>query len=160
MSQSWWLIAIDVVVVVAASIAIGAVAPRWPDRWLERDPFPLHLQRWETPRFYRRLAVTRLARRLPELGATFGGTSKAQLPGIGRTELTAYLRELRRAEWVHWFSIAASVVLFAFNPWWLAVAFVLAVTAGNTPFIVILRNNRLRVGRIMDRDGEGRHGSS
>ena len=43
--------------------------------------------------------------------------------------------------------------LFAFNPWWLALAFVIAVTAGNLPFILVLRNNRVRINRIIDRDG-------
>jgi hypothetical protein len=158
MSQQWWLVVLDIAVVVVASIAIGALAPRWPVRWLERDPFPLRLHPWETPGLYRRLGAVRLARRLPELGAMFGGVSKAGLPGTSRSELKRYLYEVRRAEWVHWLSIAASVVLFAFNPWWLAVAFVIAVTAGNTPFILILRNNRIRIRRIIERGGEDRHG--
>jgi Glycosyl-4,4'-diaponeurosporenoate acyltransferase len=157
MSSPGWLVVIDIAVIVGASVGFGAVAPRWPDRWLEQDRFPLTLLPWETPRFYRRLGVVGLARRLPEWGAAFGGESKARLPGTGRAELASYLREVRRAEWVHWLSIAASVVLLAFNPWWLAVAFVVAVAAGNTPFILILRNNRVRIRRIIGREEEGRH---
>ena len=147
------LVAIDIVLVVLVSIGTGAVAPRCPDSWLTRDVFPLSLWPWESAAFYRRLGIPRLARRLPELGATFGGESKSQLPGLSPSALDAYLREVRRAEWVHWVSVASPLVLFLFNPWWLALAFLLVVTAGNLPFIAVLRNNRLRIQRIIDRDG-------
>jgi hypothetical protein len=147
------LIVIDILVVLAISIGVGALAPRWPDSWLDRDRLPLTLGSWETPAFYRRLRIPRLARRLPELGATFGGESKSQLPGTTPDHLIAYRREVRRAEWVHWASVAGALVLFVFNPWWLALAFVIVVTAGNLPFILVLRNNRARITRIIDKDG-------
>jgi hypothetical protein len=145
------LVLVDVLVVVVTSVAVGAAAPRWPDAWLGHDTFPLARLPWESVERYRRWGVAALARRLPELGALFGGSSKSQLPGTSPGELTAYLREVRRAEWVHWWSIAWSFVLFLFNPIGLAVAFVAAVTLGNLPFILILRNNRFRLQRILDR---------
>lgn len=147
------LVVIDILVVLTISIGVGALAPRWPDTWLDSDPVPLALGPWETPVFYRRLGIPRLARRLPELGDTFGGESKSQLPGSTREHLSAYLREVRRAEWVHWASVVGSLVLFTFNPWWLALAFVIVVTAGNLPFLLVLRNNRARITRIIDKDG-------
>ena len=147
------LIVIDILVVLTISIGVGALAPRWPDSWLESDPFPLAFGPWETLSFYRGLRIPLLARRLPELGATFGGESKSQLPGVTREHLIAYRREVRRAEWVHWASVVGTVVLFAYNPWWLALAFVIVVTAGNLPFILVLRNNRVRITRIIDKDG-------
>lgn len=147
------LVVIDILVVLTISIGVGALAPRWPDTWLDSDPVPLALGPWETPMFYRRLGIPRLARRLPELGDTFGGESKSQLPGSTRDHLSAYLREVRRAEWVHWASVVGSLVLFVFNPWWLALAFVMVVTAGNLPFLLVLRNNRARITRIIDKDG-------
>jgi hypothetical protein len=147
------LVIIDILFVLTVSIGVGALAPRWPASWLGSDPIPLALGPWETPAFYRRLGIPRLARRLPELGATFGGASKSQLPGTTREHLSDYRREVRRAEWVHWVSVASPLVLFAFNPWWLALAFVIVVTAGNLPFILVLRNNRARITRIIDKDG-------
>jgi glycosyl-4,4'-diaponeurosporenoate acyltransferase len=147
------LIVADILVVLAISIGVGALAPRWPDSWLDSDPVPLALGRWETAAFYRRLRIPRLARRLPELGATFGGESKSQLPGGTREHLIVYRREVRRAEWVHWASVIGTFILFAFNPWWLALVFVIVVTAGNLPFILVLRNNRIRISRIIDKDG-------
>jgi len=146
------LVVIDIAVVIAASILIGATAPRWPDRWLTGDPIPLRLLPWETARFFRRLGVPWLSRHLPELGSTFGGQSKSALPGLTRADLGQFLVEVRRAEWVHWLSIAATVLLFAFNPWWLALAFVLAVAVGNLPFILVLRNNRRRLVSVIGRE--------
>ena len=143
---------IDILLIVGISVLVGASAPRWPSRWLGRDVFPLAFLPWESPAYYRRLGVGRLQRRLPELGAAFGGESKSALPGTSPAHVDGYLRELRRAEWVHWISIASVLVLFAFNPWWLGVAFAVAVMGGNAPFIGILRNNRLRIRRITDRN--------
>jgi hypothetical protein len=147
------LIVIDIAVIVGLSVLIGAVAPRVPTRWLLADVGPLAFLPWESSRRYRRLGVTTLARRLPELGGAFGGSSKAQLPGVTPEHLSDYLVEVRRAEWVHWASIAVSLVLFAFNPWWLALTFVVVVAGGNLPFILVLRNNRLRIRGILERNG-------
>jgi glycosyl-4,4'-diaponeurosporenoate acyltransferase len=149
------LVAIDIVVVVAFSVGVGATAPRWPQRWLASDPIPLRLWPWETADFFRSIGVVRLVRRLPELGTTFGGQSKSILPGSSQVNLTAYLTEVRRAEWVHWASIVSPLLLFAFNPWGLALTFVITVVVGNLPFILILRNNRRRLLAIITRGGSG-----
>lgn len=144
------LIGADLVFVIAVSVLIGMTAPRWPRTWLQSDALVLHRLPWETPTFFRRLRVTKWAARLPELGGTFGGQSKDTLPGRTAQALEAYLVEVRRAEWVHWGSVLGSLLLFTFNPWWLATAFVLAVSLGNLPFLLILRNNRFRIQRILD----------
>jgi len=62
------LIVTDIAVIVGLSVLIGAVAPRVPSRWLRADVGPLAFLPWESSRRYRRLGVTTLARRLPELG--------------------------------------------------------------------------------------------
>jgi hypothetical protein len=146
------LVVADVAFVVIGSIAVGATAPRWPDRWLTSDPVPLRLMPWETAGFFRALRIPALSRRLPELGATFGGQSKSSLPGHETDDLMTYVVEVRRAEWVHWASIATTIPLFAVNPWWLALVFCVAVTLGNLPFILILRNNRRRLLSIIARN--------
>lgn len=146
------MIAIDLVVVIAVSVLIGATAPRWPSRWLQRDRFLLTLLPWESASYFRALRVSRWAARLPELGSAFGGQRKDELTGTSPIALASYLVEVRRAEWVHWGSILATLVLFVFNPWWLALAFVVAVSVGNAPFLLILRNNRLRIERILERE--------
>jgi hypothetical protein len=133
------LIVIDIAVVAGASILFGAIAPRVPSAWLQVDVGPLAFLPVESTKGYRRIGVMRLARRLPELGGTFGGASKSRLPGVTPEHLADYLVEVRRAEWVHWASMAISLVLFAFG--------------GNLPFILVLRNNRLRIRGILERNG-------
>ena len=122
-----------------------------PDAWLARDRGPLRLSRLDTPARYRALRVTTLTRRLPELGSAFGGDSKSSLPGIDRVSIEAYLREVRRAEWVHWASCLTVVPLWFFNPWWLALAFTVVVLGANGLFILVLRHNRVRLLRILTR---------
>lgn len=153
MARLLLLVVVDIVVVVTASIVVGAWAPRWPASWLGHDTFPLTRMPWETPSFFRRIGVPALSRRLPELGAVFGGASKSVLPGLAADDLAGYLREVRRAEWVHWLSITMTLVLFAFNPPGLALVFVIGVGLGNLPFILVLRNNRFRLRRILDKAG-------
>ncbi|MDA3023063.1 MAG: hypothetical protein O2943_10530, partial [Actinomycetota bacterium] len=94
-------IAIDAFVVIALAIIIGASAPRWPNKWLQRDVGPLRFNRFDTRSRYRKIGITKLARTLPELGSLFGGQSKKALPGLTINDLGAYLVEVRRAEWVH-----------------------------------------------------------
>lgn len=144
------LIVTDIAVVIVMSVVAGAFAPRVPAAWLRSDVGPLTLLPFESARSYRRCGVAALARRLPELGAAFGGSSKSHLPGVTSPELAAYLVEVRRAEWVHWISIAVPIVLLAFNPWWLALAFLVLVVAANLPFVLVLRHNRLRIRGILE----------
>ena len=147
------IIVVDVLVVVAWSVLVGATAPRWPTRWLEADTGPLRLSRRETVAGYRATGLPALADRLPELGAAFGGTSKRTIPGRGAADLAGYLVEVRRAEWVHWLSCLALVPLAWWNPWWLWLAFALVVTVVNGVFIAILRHNHLRLVALLRRVG-------
>ncbi|MFN8173197.1 MAG: hypothetical protein U0R65_15200 [Candidatus Nanopelagicales bacterium] len=144
------LILVDVAWIVGSSVAVGATAPRWPAAWVSRDRFPVCRWPGESPQLYRRLGVSRFASRLPEGGASFGGRSKAAMGGSSVADLRQHLAEVRRAEWVHWWSIALSVVIVLFNPLWLTVAFVVAVALGNLPFLLVLRNNRLRIARAVE----------
>jgi hypothetical protein len=142
------LIAIDVVIIVGLSIAIGAWAPHWPHSWLDTDRFPLTIGGWERVEHYRRVRAGALATRLPELGHVFGGRSKRRLPGTDPASLDAYLIEVRRAEWVHVLSCLTVLPLALFNPWWLTCAFLAAVVAVNLAFLLVLRHNRMRLMQI------------
>jgi hypothetical protein len=139
------LILIDIVIVAGISIGVGAMAPRWRGRWLTEDFGPLHFAPWESPKFFRAFKTKKLAECLPELGSTFGGAAKNQLPGRDATQIDGYLIELRRAEWVHWISLFSWVPIAFFNPWYLTLLFILILISGNTSFLLILRNNRLRL---------------
>lgn len=143
------LILIDVVIVAGISILVGALAPRVGPHLLSRDFPPVIQMPWETPQFFRALRVHKFARRLPELGGTFGGVSKSELPGRTLADINRYLIEIRRAEWVHWISIVSWVPLIFFNPWWLTLVFAVIVIGGNTLFLLILRRNRARLTAIL-----------
>ena len=145
------LVLLDFLAVVAFAILIGAAAPRWPDRWLDRDRCLLRVTFPRRESTYRALGVPWLARHLPELGATFGGQSKAALPGRDAASLQRYLIEVRRAEWVHVLSLFTFIPLAPFNPWWLTAAYAGLVIGANTPFLLILRHNRLRLTRVLAR---------
>ena len=149
------LIIIDIVVVAGISIGVGFTAPRWPSSWLTWFPRALGKFPWESPAYYRRLRVAAWAARLPELGATFGGESKSEVPDRGAEQIRHYLMELRRAEWVHWISMVTWVPLAFFNPWWLTLPFAIIVMSGNSLYLLILRNNRQRLERILLRMTQG-----
>lgn len=145
------LIVVDIAWIVGSSVVVGAWAPRWPASWVDRDRFPVCRWLGETTAHYRAIGVRAFAHRLPEGGASFGGQSKAYMRGLTVEDLRAHACEIRRAEWVHWWSIACSLVLFWFNPWRLAAAFVLVVTLGNLPCLLVLRHNRLRITTAIER---------
>jgi len=140
---------VDIVVIAGLSILIGATAPRWPDRWLDHDSILTRPARWETADFYRRLGAARLAARLPELGALFGGRSKRDLPQRDLASLEIYLVEVRRAIWVHSMSMLTWLPLLFFNPWWLSLAGAIIAIGANLPFLVILRGNNVRLSRMV-----------
>jgi len=91
-----------------------------------------------------------LVRRLPEAGALLGGRSKGRIPGSSTADLSAHLVELRRAEWVHWVSIACSAVVLAVEPPSVGAALVVIAVVVNTPFLLVLRFNRLRIASVIE----------
>lgn len=145
------LIGVDFLIVISISIIIGAIAPRCPARWFARDVGPQHLTRWDRPSVYRSLGIPWFARVLPEGGSWLGGESKAALPGRDVDSLQRYLVEVRRGEWVHQLSMIAWIPLVFFNPWWLTLFFVALVGGGNALFLLVLRYNRIRLLRVLER---------
>lgn len=144
-------IAIDFLCMVIWTAAVGISAPRWPSSWLQSDPIPLRLQGFESVRMHRRLGTTWFTRHLPELGSLFGGQSKSALPGSSIADLQAYLIEVRRAEWVHWLSMISWIPLLFFGPRWVMALMAFVAVAANTPFLLILRHNRLRLLSALER---------
>jgi len=140
---------IDIAVIAGLSIAIGATAPRWPDRLLTRDTWLTKPRRWETPRFFRALRAPWLASALPEFGTMFGGESKRSVPGRDAASLQRYLLEVRRANWVHTFSMFTWLPLLAFNPWGMTLAGAVIAVVINLPFLIVLRGNNARLSRML-----------
>jgi glycosyl-4,4'-diaponeurosporenoate acyltransferase len=140
---------IDITVIAGLSVIIGATAPRWPDRWFAHDSSITRPLGLETPQLYRRLGAGRLAARLPEFGQVFGGRSKRSIPGRDLAAVEGYLVEVRRAIWVHYFSMLTWLPLAFFNPWWMTLAGAVIAVGVNVPFLVILRGNNLRLSRMV-----------
>ncbi|MEY2989480.1 MAG: hypothetical protein RLZZ163_396 [Actinomycetota bacterium] len=140
---------IDIAVIAGLSVIIGAIAPRWPDRWFDRDSAVTRPRRFETPQLYRRLGAGRLAARLPEFGDVFGGRSKSSIPGRDLAAVEGYLIEVRRAIWVHTLSLLTWLPLLAFNPWWMSLAGAVLAVVINVPFLIILRGNNVRLSRMV-----------
>jgi hypothetical protein len=62
----------------------------------------------------------------------------------------AYLVEVRRAEWVHWLSMLTWLPLPAFQPWWMALAFLVPTVAVNGSAQIILRYNKIRLYAVLE----------
>lgn len=146
MSASWSLIAFDAVMWPVISVLAGLGFSMVPDRLLDRDTFVSRIRPFEhRGRVYRRVwAVHRWKDRLPEAnGLGRRHPSKRTLPG--RAAIPAYLRETRRAEYVHVTIAASSPLFLLWNPVGLGLVMVAFGVAFNAPFIVVQRYNRARM---------------
>lgn len=81
----------------------------------------------------------------------FGGESKRTIPGRDVVSLQRYLLEVRRAIWVHAFSMLTWVPLLAFNPWGMTLAGAVIAVVINVPFLIVLRSNNVRLSRMVIR---------
>jgi glycosyl-4,4'-diaponeurosporenoate acyltransferase len=153
-----WTIALDVVAWGIVHAGTGYAAHRLPQRWLQRDAGPLRLTKAERRvRVFHRLGIRRWKDRLPEAGALFaGGLSKRHLPSAVDGGLTRFVVETRRAEWAHWWALAAAPLFALFNPPGAAVAMILYALVANGPCIVVQRYNRARLRRVLARERNSR----
>jgi glycosyl-4,4'-diaponeurosporenoate acyltransferase len=132
------------------SVAVGLTAPRWPDRWLQRDAGPLRLRGGHTRQRYERLGVRWWKRRVPDGGSWAGGETKSHLPDLqDRAAVEHYIVQTRRAEWVHWISCLSWLPTWLFAPWWLALALGVVTVIVNLIPIMIVRYNRLRLYEVL-----------
>ncbi|HEV8023845.1 MAG TPA: hypothetical protein VGP37_03045 [Candidatus Nanopelagicales bacterium] len=144
---------IDIAVIAGLSVLIGATAPRWPARWLAQDTWLTRPRRWESPRFFRIVRASKLAKALPEFGSMFGGESKRAIPGRDVASWQRYAVEVRRAIWVHAFSVLTWLPLVFFNPWGMTLAGAVIAVVINIPFLIVLRGNNARLARRLRTSG-------
>ena len=133
----------------------GWLANRSPLHRLDHDTRLTRLRRFEHDgRAYELIGIRRWKDSLPEAGDLFrGGVSKRHLAGGDSLSLARFAAETRRAEWVHWSALAASLTFFVWNPWAIGAVMVGFGIAVNLPFIAIQRYNRARVLRVLRRRG-------
>ncbi len=137
-------------------VASGWIASRVPPRHLQHDRGPLRLRAFEGDgSWYRRhLHIQRWKGRLPEAGTLFGGASKAALRSRSVDALDRFAIETRRAEWVHWANLVFGFTFLAWTPWPVALVMIVFGIVVHTPFIVVQRSNRARLGRLRGRRTE------
>jgi glycosyl-4,4'-diaponeurosporenoate acyltransferase len=116
------------------------------DRWHLR---PRHFEsggQW----YDSRLRIRSWKDHLPETGGWFG-LSKRQLPGMATDELERFALECRRGEMTHWAVLFATPAFAVWNSGWALLLVTVTGVAASVPFIAVLRFNRLRIERIIDR---------
>ncbi len=126
----------------------------WPNAWVDRDIGLLRMTRWDSLPGYERVGILWWKRNFPEGGNWAGGKSKNRLPDLADiTAINGYIRETRRAEWVHWISCLSWLPTLLFATWWIVLVLaVLTIILNGIP-IAILRYNRKRLyGVIADLD--------
>ncbi|MGI9578726.1 MAG: hypothetical protein ACR2OH_11035 [Microthrixaceae bacterium] len=139
---------------IAIGIGTGWVGNRVNLDRLDHDTWLTRARAFEDGgRFYDRTLRIRLWKdRLPERGDTFrDGFSKSHLTGRSEAHLERFIAETRRAEYVHWANVAASVVFAVFLPRWIVVVMVPFGLVVHLPFVAIQRYNRARLQRTVAR---------
>lgn len=123
-----------------------------PIRWFPPGNFPYRAQFWESRKRYDRLFQLRAWKGLlPDAGPWFGGFAKKQLGSADPEFLGKFVAETCRSEgahWAQWLAISGFVI-WTPMPW----AWVILIYAplSNLPCILLQRQNRLRLQRILAR---------
>lgn len=114
-----------------------------PDRRLYRP------HKWERDgRFYSSfLKINKWKDLLPQHTGK-NGFSKEHFEGVSLEYIDMFIMETCRGEWNHTMNCVLTVFLFALNDLLTAAVFSLLVIAGNLPFMIIQRYNRLRLQRV------------
>jgi glycosyl-4,4'-diaponeurosporenoate acyltransferase len=140
-----WLVLSSVAFWLLASLLVGSLANRLPQRWLQGAPVPL---RCSGPG----LGIRRWKRWIPDAGGALpGGVAKASLVRRDRLALERLVIETRRAELVHVLLWPAGLLTALWLP---AVAVLVNLgfaTLFNLPCVLLQRYNRRRLRRCLAR---------
>ena len=154
MSGAASLVLVDALVWAAWSAVVGVGVHLVPDRWFARDTWVTRSRGWERGgrTYAERLRIRRWKDRVPDAGAWFDRDgSKRRVGGHSPAAVDRYLRETRRAEYVHGGILLATPAFALWNPWPLLLAMVGYGLLANLPCIAIQRYNRIRLERIAAR---------
>lgn len=145
-------IVISAVVWSVWGLATGWWYRRKPSAVINRDRWHMRTRAFESDgRWYDdRLRIRAWKDYLPETGGWFG-LSKRQLPGMTLDDLEVFALECRRGEMVHWAALFATPAFAVWNSGWALLLVTITGLLASVPFIAVLRFNRLRIERIIDR---------
>lgn len=144
---AWLMVGGSVAFWLLASLLVGLLANRVPQRWLQAGPAP----RWLPP-MAAAAGIRRWKRWIPDAGPALpGGIAKASLVGRDPAALQRLLIETRRAELVHWALWSAGLLTVLWLPAAGVLVNLLFATAFNLPCLLLQRFNRRRVQRLLAR---------
>jgi glycosyl-4,4'-diaponeurosporenoate acyltransferase len=150
----FWLILVDSLVWAVLQPAIGWLAFKFPDSWIDfRRPW---YQSWpweEEGHVYQRVfAIRSWKDRIPSGGRLYKeGFSMDRIKGWDENTIQRWITESCRAELCHWMAILPSAVFFLWNPWHIGIFMVVYALAFNAIPIIIQRYNRPRLLRVLER---------
>lgn len=144
---AWLVVLSSVAFWLLASLLVGLLANRLPERWLQAGPVPRPAPRLAAP------AGIRLWKRwIPDAGPALpGGIAKASLVRRDPATLRRLLIETRRAELVHWALWAAGLGTALWLPPAGVLVNLLFATTFNLPCLLLQRFTRRRVQRLLAR---------
>lgn len=136
-------------VLIAWSILMGVIAPRIPDRYFDRSGCTVGAAE---ARVAEVLGVRWWKRYLPDAGGwcSRDGRKDAHIR-TDRAALQRFVIETRRAECVHWGSLAITPTFFLWSPPATALLIVVTGLVANLPCLIALRYNRRRVLQVLAR---------
>lgn len=143
------------------SLTVGIRATRWSPERLDHTGPVTTLRAWEHDgAFWQKyLRVRRWKDLVPEAGGLFGDYSKRHIRSRDTDGLVHFRRETVRAERVHWQILATTPVHLIWCRPAIAVGMVVFGVLANGPCIVIQRDNRGRIDRVIARRARRRRGS-
>lgn len=123
-----------------------------PIQWFRAESYLFSVRAWESREMYDRLFRLRVWKGiLPDAGPWFGGFAKKQLGSAEPDFLARFVAETCRSEGAHWaqWLVISGFVLWTPMPW----AWVILIYAplSNLPCILLQRQNRIRLQRILTR---------
>lgn len=143
--SSLYIALVDVLYWPIVQLSVSAVLVRIPTSKFTSDGWFTRMRTWENSLFvYRKLAVPRWKRRLPDAAFLVGGTRK-QVNPYSRSDVGRFLAELRRAEIAHWIQLAFVIPCWLWNPLWASMLMTLYAVCTNVPCIAAQRYNRILV---------------
>lgn len=146
-----WIGLANALVIPAVHLGVSWFATRLPDSFFAAPA--AGVARWEGRVYEQVFRIRAWKDALPDAAPWFGGVAKARLASRDTAYLRAFARETRRGEWAHWVQLALLNVCLLWTPlpWaWIIIGYAIL---SNLPCILNQRYTRLRLGRVLRRDG-------
>ncbi len=142
-----WTVLLDFLAWLLIHVSLSIITQSLPNRFFIRDGALYRGRFWEqNGQFWQKhLRVRRWKRFLPDGAAIFkNGYRKKNLNNSSKENLSAFIRESRRAELTHWLCMPFALVFFFWNPPVAGGIMILYAILANLPCVITQRFNRPR----------------